>query len=87
MGENHVLLRGRPADWIHKVKDDIFLDNDNITAKKVRDKFTNMKKAGMEAKMMQEQSGFGLREEDCEWSISGMIHSSYLSTTANVQFW
>ena len=45
MEENHERLRGRPADWIHKVKEDIFSDNEHITAKKVRDKHTNMKKA------------------------------------------
>lgn len=76
MEENHERLRGRPADWIHKVKEDIFRDNEHITAKKVRDKCTNMKKAWKEAKAMQEQSGFGLREEDCERSINGFIPPS-----------
>ena len=83
MEENHERLRGKPADWIHKVKEDIFPNNEHITAKKVRDKYTNMKKAWKDAKMMQEQSGFGLREEDCERSINGIIYSSCPSTPAN----
>ena len=87
MEENHERLRGRPADWIYKVKEDIFPDNEHITAKIVRDKYTNMKKSWKVAKAMQEQSGFGLREEDCERSINGIIPSSYLFTVANVQFW
>ena len=86
MEEPHERLPGRPADWIPKVKEGIFPDNEHTTAKKVRDKYTNMKKAWMDAKMMQEQSGFGLRE-DCERSINGIIHTSNLSTPANAQVW
>ena len=76
MEENHERLRGKPADWINKVKEDIFPDDEgfeHITAKKVRDKYTNMKKAWKDAKTIQEQSGFGLREEDCERSIFLMV--------------
>ena len=85
MEENHELLRGRPADWILKVKEDIFSENVHITAKKERDKYPNMKKSWKEAKMMQEQSGFCLREEDCERSINGII-SSYLGRWAGVAY-
>ena len=67
------------------MKEEIFPNNDHITAKKVWDKYTNMKKAWKDTKMMQDQSGFGLREEDCRRSINDIIHSSYLSTPANVQ--
>ena len=69
MEENRKRLRGRPADWIPKVKEDIFPDNKHITAKKVQDTYTNMKALKV-AKAMQEQSGFGLREEDCERSFN-----------------
>ena len=62
-------MPGKPADWIHKVKEDVFPDNEHITAKKAQDTYTNMK-AWKVAKAMQEQSGFGLREEDCERSIN-----------------
>ena len=41
-----------------------------ITAQKVRDKYGKLKKAWKDAKKWKEQSGFGLREEDCEWSIT-----------------
>ena len=75
--ENHERLRGRPVDWIRKAKEDIFPNNEHITAKKVRDKYTNMKKAWKEAKTMQEQSGFGLRGEDCE-STENIESYSYL---------
>jgi hypothetical protein len=85
MEENHELLRGRPADWINKVKESIFPDNAgfaHITVKKVKDKYNNMKKAWKDAKAMQEQSGFGLREEDCEGTINGIVDQSQLSADA-----
>ena len=70
MEENHERLRGKPADWIRKVKEDIFPGNEHITAKKVQDNYTNMK-AWNVAKAMQEQSCFGIREVDCLRSING----------------
>ena len=74
MEGNHKRLQGRPADWVNKVKEDTFPDDEGfkyITAKKVRDKYTKMK-AWKDAKTMQEQSGFALREEDCERSINSI---------------
>ena len=76
MEENHERLRGKPADWINGIKEDVFPDSEgfkHITVKKVRDKYNNMKKAWKGAKTMQEQSGFGLREEDCERTINGIV--------------
>ena len=60
MEENHEGLPGRPADWVDQLQEDIFPDNERITAKKVWNKYTNIKKAWKEAKTIQEQSGFGL---------------------------
>ena len=74
MEENHERLRGKPADWINRVKEEVFSENNHITAQKVRDKYGNLKKAWKDAKKMQEQSGFGLREEDCERSINGIVN-------------
>lgn len=79
MEQNHERLRGRPADWINRVKDDIFPDNQgfkHITAKKVKDKYSNMKRAWKDAKVMQEKSGFGPRKEDCDTSVNGMALST-----------
>ena len=73
MEENHERLRGEPAGCTNRLKEDIFPDNDgfkHITTKKVKDKYSNMKKALRDAKTMQEQSGFGL---DCEKSINGIV--------------
>ena len=64
--ENHERLRDKPADWINRVKDDVFFDNQHVTAQKVRDKYGNLNGAWKNAKAMQEQSGFGLREDNCE---------------------
>lgn len=48
-----------PTDWIHIGKEDIFPDNDHITAK-IFWIIQNMKKEWKEAKLIQEQLGFGL---------------------------
>ena len=63
-------MRGKPWDWTDRIED-VFPDNGGfkyITMKKLRDKY--MKNAWKDAKTMQEQSGFSLREEDCERSKS-----------------
>ena len=76
MEGNHERLRGKPADWINRVKEDVFSDNEgfkHITVQKVRDKYGNLKRAWKDAKTMQEQSGFGIREEDCERTINGIV--------------
>jgi hypothetical protein len=82
MEENHEVLRGKPADWVNKVKEEVFSDNEHVTVKKLKDKYTNMKKAWKDAKAMQEQSGFGLKEEDCERSINGIVDQRQLSAVA-----
>ena len=42
-------------------------------AKGGRGKYTKMKKAQKDAKTMQEQSGFGLKDGDCERCINGLV--------------
>ena len=37
------------------------------------DKYADMEKAWKDARKVQEQSGFDLREEDCERSIDGIV--------------
>ena len=72
--ENYERLRGRPTDWTNKLKEAIFPDDEgfkHITAKS-EDKYTNMNRAWKDAKTVQGQSGFGLREEDFERSINSI---------------
>ena len=76
--ENHERLRGKPADCINRVKEDVLSDNEafrHITVQKVRDKYGNLKRAWKDAKTILEQleSGFGIREEDCERPTNGIV--------------
>ena len=62
-----------------QVKEDIVPNSEgfkHITAEKLRDKYTKLEKTWKDAKTMQEQSDFGIREGDCERSINGMHPSS-----------
>ena len=73
MEDNQELLRGSTNRWIAKVKEEIFAGVDHIDLKRIRSKYHNMKAAWKAAKQLQEQSGFGLKEDDCESSINGKI--------------
>ena len=76
MKENHKRFRGKPADCINGVKEDVLSENEgfkHVRVQKVRDKYGNLKRAWKDAKTMQEQSGFGIREEDCERPTNGII--------------
>ena len=76
MEENHERLRGKPVDCIYRVKEDFLSDNEgfkHITVQKTRDKCGNLKRAWKDAETMQEQSDFGIREEDCERPTNGTV--------------
>jgi hypothetical protein len=70
MHDNRSLLRGKQTEWQKQVAEEEFANDPHITQQKVTNKINNMKKAWKAAKAMQEQSGWGLREEDVESSIS-----------------
>ena len=69
--DNQLLLRGSTALWTAKAKETLFADNDDIDAKKIKSKYHNMKNSWKAAKTMQEQSGFGVKEDDCSSSVNG----------------
>jgi hypothetical protein len=71
--ENQELLRGAALHWMTKVKEAVFADNDNIDVKKIKSKYHNMKTSWKAAKKMQEESGFGVKEDDCTNSVNGRI--------------
>jgi hypothetical protein len=62
---------GPSTHWTRKVKEAVFADDEHIDVKKIKTK--NMRKGWKAAKEMQEQSGFGLRENECTSSINGRI--------------
>jgi len=49
MGENSPELRGKQAKWHKDVKDEVFANEDHITAK-IGEKATNMKKQGKQCR-------------------------------------
>ena len=71
--DNQQLLRGSITFWATKAKEAVFADNENIDIKKIKSKYHNMKYSWNAAKKMQEQSGFGMKEDDCSRSINGRI--------------
>jgi hypothetical protein len=73
MEDNPELLRGSTNRWATKVKKSVFVTVDHIDLKKIKAKYHNMKAAWKVAKQLQDQSGFGLKEDDCESSVNGKI--------------
>ena len=45
MEDNQELLRGKQATWYKDIKDQVFVNDDHITLKKIKEKATNMKRA------------------------------------------
>ena len=68
--DNRELLRGSTQLWTTRA---LFADNQSINSKKIKSKYHNMKASWQAAKKLQEQSGFGIREDDCSRSINGRI--------------
>ena len=75
MEENRELLRGT-IHWMTKAKDikNVFADNEDKDIKKIKSKYHNMRNSWKAAKKLQEQSGFGVKEDDCSSSINGKIY-------------
>lgn len=69
-------LRGSTALWTARAKEAIFANNEDIDAKKIKSKYHNMRNSWKAAKIMQEQSGFGLKEDDCSSSVNGRSSGS-----------
>lgn len=72
MEDRQELLRGSTAAWTKQAAEELFPDQADIDALKIKRKFHNMKRQWGEAKKMHKESGFGVREKDCEVSINGM---------------
>jgi hypothetical protein len=75
MEHNQELLRGSTNTWTRKLKDTVFADYEHIDVKKIKAKYHNFRTSWKAAKKLQDQSGFGLKEDDCEASINGNIPS------------
>ena len=74
MEENPQLLHGSIHTWTQKLKEAVFTDSNHIDLKNIKAKYYNMRTSWRAAKQLQDQSGFGLKEDDCESSINnGMI--------------
>lgn len=75
MEDNRELLRGSTLLWTMKAKEALFNDEDSeIDAKKIKSKYHNMKNSWKAAKKLQDQSGFGWKEEDCESSVNELLN-------------
>jgi len=74
MEENQELLRGAAVVWMAKVKEAIFADNRDKDVKKIKFKYHNMKNSWKAAKKLQEESGFGVKEDDCTDSVNEVLN-------------
>ena len=82
MEENQELLRGSAVLWMGKAKEAVFADNVDKDVKKIKSKYHNMRTAWKAAKKLQEQSGFGVREDDCTNSVNGKIFQFFANCEA-----
>ena len=73
MEDNQELLRRATSLWNRKIKEIVFTNSDYIDIKKIKAKYHNLKTVQKAVKQMQEQSGFSLKEDDCESSINSIV--------------
>jgi hypothetical protein len=73
MEDNRELLRSSSSTklWTKKAKEAAFANNEDISVKKIKSKYHNMKTAWQAAKRLQEHSSFGVREDECTSSANG----------------
>ena len=71
--DNQELLRGATSMWARKLKEIVFTNSDYIDIKKIKAKYHNLRNSQKAVKKLQDQSGFGLKEDDCEASINSKI--------------
>ena len=55
--DNQDKLRGKQITWYKEVKEEAFVDDGNITVKKISEKVGNMKRVWKDAKAIQARSG------------------------------
>lgn len=63
MESNPEDLRGKQSRWHEDIKDEVFHSDRHITLTRINDKVSNMKRQWKEAKVMQESTGWGIRED------------------------
>ena len=61
------------STWYRKCKDEVFADDNTITAGRIRSKHNMMKTSWQNTKTMAAQSNFGRTEEECSQSINGTL--------------
>jgi hypothetical protein len=83
MEDNQELLRGSTAHWTRRVKETVFTDDEHIDVKKIKAKYHNMRRGWKAAKEIQEQSGFGLGEDECTSSVNGRILQFFANSEAS----
>ena len=64
MEDNPDDLLGKQSRWHRDMKDEVFPNDEHITTKKINDKISNMKRQWKEAKALQENTGWGIREDE-----------------------
>jgi len=69
--DHQELIRGSISAWSAQAAQDLFPNIPDRSGPKIKQKYHNMKRQWNEAKKMQNESGFGRKEEDCEASITG----------------
>jgi len=74
MEGNQELRRGAAVYWMKKAKEAVFADNEDIDVKKIKSKYHNMKNSWKAAKKLQEESGFGVKEDDCTGSVNDVLN-------------
>ena len=66
-------LRGKQVTWHKDVKEQLFSNDNHITVRKITNKVANMKRAWRDARAMQDQSGWGLQEDENDSTINGVL--------------
>ena len=72
MEDNQELLRGATNTWARKIKEVVFPDLNHIDIK-IKSKYHNLRNSWKATKQLQDQSGFGLKEDDCEALVNSKI--------------
>jgi hypothetical protein len=72
MMNDHIEIIHMPAKWAKKAKEIEFLNDEQITALRIKQKLVNMKRVYVRIRTQyQDATGFGVTEEDCSPSIAG----------------
>lgn len=72
--ENEPATRGSIATWAKHAKEEAFPEDENIDVKKIKSKFHNLKSSYKAARVVLEQSGYGVTKEDHGNTLHREIH-------------